>query len=71
MTYHTTEIETGYHPQGYRIDKRTKSLSRYTQWTINADGKWVDAKPVCFHSLPVDGWIRVEDAKQEITVEND
>jgi len=54
------EIETGYHPQGYRIDKTTGPLNRYTRWTITPDGRWIDPKPVCFHSLPPDGWLKTD-----------
>lgn len=60
ITWPATEITTGYHPSGFKIDKTTDPLNRYTLWTIKDDGKWVDAKPVCFHSLPEDGWIKLD-----------
>jgi len=55
-----TEIDTGYHPLGFRIDKGADPLNRYTKWTIDSDGNWINSKPVCFHSLPTDGWIKEE-----------
>jgi hypothetical protein len=58
--YRAIDIDVGYHPSGFRIDKWTDPLNRYTKWTIDSDGNWINSKPVCFHSLPADGWIRVE-----------
>lgn len=60
MKYQATGIDAGYHPLGFRIDKGTDPLNRYTQWTIDKDGKWINGKPVCFHSLPTKGWVRIE-----------
>lgn len=60
ITYKTGEIETGYHPQGYRIDKTTSPLNRYTRWTIGPDGTWSNPKPVCFDSMPMEGWLKTE-----------
>ncbi len=58
-TYKAEEVSIGYHPEGYRIDKTTSPMNRYTQWEIKPDGKWVVPKPVCFDSMPVEGWIKV------------
>ncbi|MBN1603181.1 MAG: hypothetical protein JW915_16350 [Chitinispirillaceae bacterium] len=58
--YEANEIDLGYHPTGFRIDKGADPLNRYTQWTIDNDGKWINSKPVCFHTLPADGWIKIE-----------
>jgi hypothetical protein len=58
ITCPATEIEADYHPLGYRIDKGTDPLNRYTRWTIDDNGNWIDGKPVCFHSLPTEGWVR-------------
>lgn len=58
--YSANDIDAGYHPSGFRIDKRTDPLNRYTQWTIDKDGKWTNGKPVCFHMLPAQGWIKIE-----------
>jgi wyosine [tRNA(Phe)-imidazoG37] synthetase (radical SAM superfamily) len=59
--YKANEINTGYHPFGYRIDKTGSAINRYTRWTIKENGKWDDSKPVCFHSLPQDGWFKTEE----------
>ena len=53
------DVIVGFHPDGYRIDKGTSALNRYTQWEIKA-GHWCNPKPVCFHSLPDDGWTAVD-----------
>lgn len=60
ITYKANEIDIGYHPEGYRIDKTASPMNRYTQWEIDSDGKWMNPKPVCFDSMPEDGWIKVE-----------
>jgi hypothetical protein len=54
--FKATEIQTGYHPSGYRIDKTAPPMEFYTQWQVTAEGEWSDPKPTCFHSLPEDGW---------------
>ena len=53
------EVEIAYHPKGFRIDKTTSPMNRYTRWDITAEGKWANPKPVCFDSLPAEGWIEV------------
>ena len=53
------DIEMGYHPNGFRIDKTTTPMNRYTQWMILDDGAWADPRPVCFHALPKEGWVVV------------
>lgn len=55
------EISVGYHPRGYRIDKTVSPMNRYTKWEINSDGKWMNPKPVCFDSMPEEGWVKVEE----------
>jgi hypothetical protein len=55
-----SEVETGYHPEGYRIDKTAAPMNRYTRWTVGADGRWSQPEPVCFDSLPEDGWTACE-----------
>ena len=55
-----SDIETGYHPDGFRIDRTTDPINRYTRWRINGDGEWEFEKPVCFHQLPEDGWIETD-----------
>ena len=53
------DIQVGYHPDGFRIDKTTTPMNRYTRWTILDDGGWVHPRPVCFHALPEEGWLPV------------
>ena len=57
-TFKAEEIEIGYNPEGFRIDKTASPLNRYTRWEIRPDGKWLNPKPVCFHELPASGWVR-------------
>jgi hypothetical protein len=59
-TYNANEIDVGYHPQGYRIDKTASALNRYTRWTVTPEETWEHPRPVCFDSLPEGGWIRTE-----------
>jgi len=59
-TYEAEQIEVGYHPDGYRIDKTASPMNRYTKWTISSDGKWSNPKPVCFDSIPQEGWLKTE-----------
>jgi len=51
------EVVIGYHPEGYRIDKTAAPMNRYTRWMVNSGDNWSAPEPVCFHSLPADGWI--------------
>lgn len=60
MKYLASEIDTGYNPLGFKIDKGADPLNRYTQFKIDEHGKWINGKPVCFHSIPQEGWIRIE-----------
>ena len=55
-TVSADEIEIGYHPDGYRIDKNAEPMYRYTRWTVSDNGQWTDPQPVCFHSMPQSGW---------------
>jgi hypothetical protein len=52
------DVDIGYHPEGYRIDKTASAMNRYTQWDISSEGEWQDPRPVCFSSLPESGWVR-------------
>lgn len=54
-----TEIQVGYHPDGFRIDKTTNPMNWYTRWTILDDGGWANPRAVCFHTLPEEGWVPV------------
>ena len=60
QAFKANEIETGYHSGGYRIDKTASPMNRYTKWRISPEGRWSDPEPVCFDSLPQDGWLKVE-----------
>ena len=51
------DVIVGFHPDGYRIDKTTAPMNRYTKWNIIPGRGWCDPKPVCFDSLPQKGWI--------------
>ena len=55
-TFNATEIEIGYHPDGYRIDKTHSAMNRYVKWHVRDDGGWENPTPVCFGSLPTEGW---------------
>jgi len=57
--FKVTEIDIGYHPDGFRIDKTASPLNRYTRWEIHDGGEWENPTPVCFDSLPAEGWIKV------------
>lgn len=59
-TFSATEIEIGYHPDGYRIDKTASAMNRYTKWHIRDGGRWERPAPVCFDSLPTEGWHKCE-----------
>lgn len=60
QTFKATEITAGYHPAGYRIDSSASPMEIYTKWTIRADGQWVNPQPVCFDSLPQEGWQKTD-----------
>ena len=55
-----TEIDVGFHPDGYRIDKTASPMNRYTKWEILPGSRWTQPTPVCFHSLPPTGWIKTD-----------
>ena len=59
-TLEVAQINIGYHPDGYRIDKTASAMNRYTKWQIQPNGKWTQPKPVCFDSLPDGGWYECE-----------
>ncbi len=58
------DITCGYHPEGYMIDKNAEPLDRYTQWEVPPMREWKNKKPVCFHSLPKDGWIKCDNLQK-------
>ena len=51
------DVIVGFHPDGYRIDKTTTPMNRYTKWQILSANHWRNPKAVCFGSLPQQGWI--------------
>ena len=59
-TFNAQEIKIGFHPEGYRIDKSASAMNRYTKWDIQSDGQWKNPTPVCFSSLPAEGWCKCE-----------
>ena len=58
--YRATEIEVGFHPDGYRIDKTAGPMNRYTKWEIHSGDRWTHPTPVCFDSLPVSSWFKTD-----------
>jgi len=56
--FKATEIQKGFHPEGYRIDKAAPVMDFYTKWEITPSGEWINPKPSCFHSMPQEGWIK-------------
>jgi len=58
QTFKATEVEIGYHPSGYRIDKTASAMNRYTKWNIVSGRNWSDPQAVCFDALPPDGWFK-------------
>jgi len=55
-----SDVKIGFHPEGYRIDTTASPIYRYTKWQVRPGNRWVDPKPVCFHSLPQKGWIHTD-----------
>jgi hypothetical protein len=72
-TYKLKEIDKGFHPKGFRVDKTTSPINFYTKWRISDDGRWCDCKPVDYDALPPEGWLKSEgfdwekDLKQSIS----
>lgn len=60
QTFDVTEIEVGFHPEGYRIDKTASPMNRYTKWQVSKENRWSDPGPVCFDSMPENGWIKAD-----------
>jgi hypothetical protein len=58
QTFDVAEIEIGFHPAGYRIDKTASAMNRYTRWNVSPGKRWSDPKPVCFDSMPKKGWFK-------------
>lgn len=58
LYFEATDIEVGFHPDGYRIDKTASPMNRYTRWDVLPGNRWANPVPVCFDSLPQKGWIK-------------
>jgi len=58
VTFRATELDVGFHPDGYMIDKTASPMNRYSKWEISPLGYWHNPKPVCFDSMPQDGWFK-------------
>ena len=59
-TFKATEINIGFHSDGFRIDKTASPMNLYTRWEITSEDKWVNPKPTCFDSLPQKGWRKID-----------
>ncbi len=57
-TFKATDIQIGFHAEGYRIDKTASPMDLYTKWQITPEGKWINPKPACFDSMPQEGWYK-------------
>jgi hypothetical protein len=64
-TYNASDIQKGYHPDGYRIDKTASPVNFYTKWEITSEKKWINQQPSCFHSMPQEGWYKTESFDEE------
>jgi hypothetical protein len=58
--FQANEVDVGFHPDGYRIDKTASPMNRYTKCQIVPGQRWHNPKPVCFDSLPTNGWLKVD-----------
>jgi len=58
--FKATEINVGYHPDGFRIDRTASAMNRYTQWEIFGERQWQNPTSVCFDSLPEEGWLKAD-----------
>lgn len=59
-TFKASDVKKGFHPDGYRIDKTVSPLDFYTKWEITPEGTWTNPKAVSFHSMPQEGWHKLE-----------
>lgn len=55
-TFNASDIQRGFHAEGYRIDKTGSPMEYYTKWQITPEGKWINPMPTCFDSMPQEGW---------------
>lgn len=59
-TFKANEIEIGYRPSGFKIDRTASPMDRYTRCDIDGKGNWHNCVPVRFDEMPTDGWINYE-----------
>ena len=57
LVLNAKDVTVGFHQDGYRIDKTATPMNRYTKWRILPGRGWCNPKPVCFDSMPQQGWI--------------
>ena len=60
QTLDAREVRVGFHPDGYRIDKTASAMNRYTKWQTKPGNRWCNPEPVCFDSLPQQGWFAMD-----------
>ena len=60
QVYFIEQIDVGFHPDGYRIDKTASPIGPYTKWEIHSDCQWRNPQTVHFEELPLDGWIKTD-----------
>ena len=58
QTYFIEQIEVGFHPDGYRIDKTASPIGPYTKWEVRSDCQWCNPQAVHIEKLPLNGWIK-------------
>ncbi len=56
QVFNAEQITVDFHPDAYRIDKTASPMNRYTKWEILPGNKWRNPEPVCFDTLPKEGW---------------
>lgn len=60
QTLEAKEVRVGFHPDGYRIDRTASAMNRYTKWQAKPGDRWSNPQPVCFDSLPRQGWLAID-----------
>jgi len=58
QTFKATEVNVGFHPAGYRIDRTASAINLYTKWEVLPGNRWCNPQAVCFDSLPQEGWLK-------------
>ena len=60
QTLDAKDVRVGFHPAGYMIDRTASAMNRYTKWQTKLGDRWRNPEPVCFASLPQQGWIAID-----------